>query len=283
MNMSTQSKVLITGGTSGIGKETAIALAKAGATVIFTARNHNSGNISKQEIIKKSGSENVTFITADLASMNDVRKLANIYISQHSRIDVLINNAGVMEDERKVSVDGFEIDFAVNYLAPFLLTNLLLPLMKSSAPSRIINVSSSLHRQGEIDFDDLQSERNFDRYKAYAQSKLALVLFTKKLARILEGSGVTVNALNPGVVDTNMNRKNIAHVHSLIRAALSFTFQTPAKGAETSVYLASSPDVANVSGEFFEKKKIEKSSPLSYDEALADRLWDVSTKLVGLR
>ena len=175
------------------------------------------------------------------------------------------------------------MDFAVNYLAPFLLTNLLLPLLKASAPSRIVNVSSSLHLEGKINFDDLQSEHNFDTYSTYSQSKLALLLFTKKLARLLAGTGVTANALHPGVVATRMSTDNIAHMNPLIRLAYSATFLSPEKGAETSVYLATSPEVAGISGKYFAKKKPAPVLPLADDKTLADRLWDVSENLVGLQ
>ena len=281
--MSDQPTIFITGGTSGVGTATALALAKAGAEVVFTARSNELGEITQQEIVQKSGNQSISFLVADLSSLAHVRSLAEKFISQHSRLDVLINNAGVMEHERKLSSDGFEMDFAVNYLAPFLLTNLLLPLLRSSAPARIVNVSSSLHKEGEIDFNDLQSENDFEVYKTYAQSKLALVLFTKKLARTLIGTGVTANALNPGIVATRMSVRNIAHMNPIVRLAYRASFLTPSRGAETSVYLALSPEVTKVSGAYFEKKKVEKSSPLSYDESLADKLWDVSTKLVDLQ
>lgn len=281
--MQDEKLVLITGGASGIGKETAIALAKEGFDTVFTARTNESGEAARKEIIECSGNSTVSFIVCDLASLDSVRRICDEFAKQHTRLDVLVNNAGVMEHERRLSEDGFEMDFAVNYLAPFLLTNLLLPLLKASAPSRIVNVSSHLHRQGSIDFDNLQSERHFDRYQAYADSKLALMLFTEKLARDLAGSGVTANALHPGVVATSMNTKNIAHMNPVLRFFYKRFFLSPEKGAATSVYLATSPEVAGVSGEYFDKKKIAPASPLASDAALADKLFAVSARLAGLQ
>ena len=280
--MTEQKTILITGGTSGIGKETAIALAKKGATVVFTARTEEAGEVARKEIIDQSGNPSVSVLVADLSSLASVRHLAEEFMKRYPRLDVLINNAGVLEQTRKLSRDGFEMDFAVNYLAPFLLTNLLLPVLKASAPSRIVNVSSTMHAEGAINFDDLQSEKQFDRYRAYAQSKLALILFTKKLAKDLEGTGVTVNALHPGVIGTEMTMRNVRTMNPVAAFIFKRTLLTPAQGAETSVFLAAAPDVANISGEYFDKKKIATVSPLADNAALADKLWDISTKLVGL-
>lgn len=274
--------VLVTGGTSGIGKETAIALAKRGFEIVFTARTAESGRVVREEIVAHSNSQDVSFLECDLASLGAVRHLAAAFLARHSRLDVLLNNAGVMPQERQESADGIELNLAVNYLAPFLLTNLLLPLLKASAPSRIVNVSSSLHEEGQINFDDLQSEKYFDTYQAYAQSKLALILFTKKLAKDLQGSGVTVNALHPGVIGTEMTMQNVRAMNPIAAFLFKRTLITPEQGAETSVYLASSSEVASISGEYFSKKKIVFASPLAGDTTLADKLWDVSTKLVEL-
>ena len=277
--------IFITGGTSGIGKETTLALAQAGATVVFTARTKEIGETIQQQISTQSGNQHVSFLVCDLSSLDAVRRMGTEFIERHQRLDVLINNAGVMEHTRKVSVDGFEMDFAVNYLAPFLLTNLLLPTLKASAPARIINVSSYLHQHGVINFDDLQSEHTFDRHATYAQSKLALMLFTAKLARDLAGTGVTANTLHPGVVATNINAPSVAQMNSLKRFAYmlySATRLSPKQGAQTSIYLALSPEVAHVTGAYFDNKKIVEASPLVSDEKLADRLWEVSARLVGL-
>lgn len=264
--------ILITGGTSGIGKETVKGLASTGATVIFTARDREKGEEVKREIIKETNNNNVEYLVCDLASFSSIRACAREFAERWDRLDILINNAGVLPQERQESKDSIELNLAVNFLAPFLLTNLLLPLLKKSAPARIINVSSSMHKEGGVQFDDLEGKKSFDKYKAYAQSKLALLLFTKKLARDLEGSGVTVNALHPGVVGTGMTMRNVRGMNPLAAFIFKRTIITPAQGAETSVYLATSPEVANTSGEYFDKKKIVKSSPQSYDMDVAEKL-----------
>lgn len=280
--MTNQKLILVTGGTSGIGRETVKSLMLLGATVVFTARDREKGEETKREIIEETGDGNIEHLLCDLASLSSIRECVGEFRKRYQRLDVLINNAGVLPQERQESKDGIELNLAVNFLAPFLLTNLLLPLLKQSTPSRIINVSSSMHKEGIINFADLESKRSFDKYKAYAQSKLALLLFTKKLARELKGSGVTVNALHPGVVGTEMTMRNVRGMNPLAAFVFKRTLITPAQGAETSVYLATSPNVANVSGEYFDKKKIASASLLANDEALADKLWDVSAKLVGL-
>lgn len=278
--MTEQKTILVTGGTSGIGKETAVILAQEGNGVVFTARTKEAGEAALSEIKERSGSRDVSYIECDLASLDSVKRMCNAFLAQNSRIDVLINNAGVMEHERVLSRDGYELDLAVNFLAPYLITSRLLPLLKASAPARIVNVSSRLYQQGRIDFDDLQSEQHFDLHKTYAQSKLALILFTKQLARSLAGTGVTVNALHPGVVDTKMNRENIAHMNPLVRFAvrvmLKGTFLSPEEGARTSVYLATSPEVAGVSGEYFADCKQEKTTAAAEDMGTAERLCAVT-------
>ena len=273
--------IIITGATSGIGKETAIALAKLGETVIFTARTKAAGEVARREIREQSGNERVEYFECNLASLVSIKKFSDDFKDRYERLDVLINNAGVMEHERKVSRDGFEMDFAVNYLAPFLLTNLLLSLLKASVPSRIINVSSSLHSEGKINFEDMQSEHSFDLYKTYAQSKLALILFTKKLAHELSDTGVTVNALNPGVVATKMTLKNIEHMNPIIRLFYQKTALSVKRGAETSIYLAVSPEVEKITGEYFDGKKIVSPAPQSSDMAVTDKLWRESLKIIG--
>lgn len=273
---------LVTGGTSGIGKETVKALARAGATVVFTARDVEKGEETRNVLIKETRNERIDYIVCDLASFASIRSCAREFEERVGRLDVLINNAGVLPQERQESQDGIELNLAVNYLAPFLLTNLLLPLLRKSAPARIINVSSTMHREGVIDFDDLESKKDFDKYEAYAQSKLALILFTKKLAGELRGSGVTVNALHPGVIGTEMTMRNVRKMNPVAAFFFTRTLISPEEGAATSVYLATSPEVANVSGEYFAKKKIAATSPFADDTALAEKLWQVSVKLVSL-
>ncbi len=273
--------ILITGGTSGIGRAAAIALIKQGATVAITARSPESGEAAVADIARASGKA-ARYFVADFASLSSVRSLASAVAEELPDLSVLVNNAGVMEHERKLSADGHELDLAVNYLAPFLLTNLLVPTLMKNAPARIVNVASELHRQGRIDVDDLESEKQFDRYAAYAQSKLALVLFTKKLARDLFGKGVTVNALHPGVVDTKMNTQNIAHMNPLVRFAYSRTFLSPERGAEPIAYLATASEVREVTGAYFNQLQRVEPAPLANDAALADTLWGIAKRMVSL-
>ncbi len=280
--MTNQRVILVTGGTSGIGKEIVKKLAPSGATIVFTARSVESGEGIKKEIAQEVRNNAVEYIVCDLSSLASVRACAEEFKKSHQRLDVLINNAGVLPQERRESEDGIELNFAVNFLAPFLLTNLLLPILRSSAPSRIVNVSSSMHKEGRINFADLESKKSFDKYAAYAQSKLALLLFTKKLAKDLDGSGVTVNALNPGIVGTEMTMQNVRKMNPMLAFFYKRTLLTPEQGADASAYLATSPEVASVSGEYFERTKIAPASSLASDTAVADKLWNVATNIVGL-
>ena len=264
--------VLITGATSGIGKATAVALAKMGATIVFTARDIEKAKSVRAEIVEASGNDSVEFFECDLSSMISVRDFCVRFKEKHDRLHVLINNAGTWEGGRKLSRDGVENTFAVNHLAPFLMTNLLIDLIKRSAPSRIISVSSGLHG-GTIDFEDVEfRKRRFRPMIAYRQSKLADMLFVRELSKRLAGSGVTANCLMPGFVATNLGRNS-----SILSRAFFKTFgMRPEKGARTTVYLASSPDVASVSGECFSKSRVAKTSKESYDLDLAKKLWDLS-------
>lgn len=266
---------LITGATSGIGKETALALGKLGANVVFTTRDEQKGKITRKELIDRSGNANIEFLFCDLSSLQSVKECSEKFRSGHSRLDVLINDAGTWERERKLSKDGIELTFAVNHLAHFLLTNRLLDILKASAPSRVIGVSSGLHG-GTINFEDIGFEKKFRGLSAYRQSKLAVLLFTKELARRLQGTSVTANCLMPGIVNTGLSR----HSGVVSRTVFRLISTSPAKGARTSIYLASSPDVEKISGENFARSKISKSSRESNDPELARRLWEVSTKYV---
>lgn len=273
VEMSLLGKVcLITGGTSGIGKETARALAQMDAHIVLTARNLELGATVKQELIETTGNANIDVMPCDLVSFASIMAFAQSFKAKYDRLHILINNAGLMERQRKVSRDGIELTFAVNHLAPFLLTKLLLETIKASAPARIVNVSSDAHRGGVIDFDDLEGKKAYNFWKAYSQSKLANILFTRHLAQTLRGTGVTVNCLHPGVVATNF--------FNLIPAPLRFVGKlfmlSPEQGAETSVYLASSPTVENITGEYFNKKRIAVTSKLAQDADTAERLWRVS-------
>jgi NAD(P)-dependent dehydrogenase (short-subunit alcohol dehydrogenase family) len=273
--------VLITGANSGIGKAASLALAKMGATVVMVARNKEKGEAAKSEIIKDSGNNSVDLLLADLSSLESVRQLATEFEKKYSRLHVLINNAGLFNQRRHVTADGYENTLATNYLAPFLLTNLELNLLKDSAPSRIINVSSVGHYNGHINFDDLNLEKEYGGWKAYGQSKLALVLFTHELAKKLQGTGITVNAVHPGTVATNIWARPLGPAGFIMSLPKLFML-SPERGADTIVYLASSNDAQGLNGEYLEKLKVKKSSDESYDEEIAQRLWDVSTKLTRL-
>src|SRR6266849_3619078 len=273
--------VLVTGANSGIGRAASLSLAKIGATVVMVARGKERGEAARSEIVRESRNGSVDLLLADLSSLESVRQLATEFQKQYPKLHVLINNAGLFNQRRRVTVDGYENTFATNYLASFLLTNLQLDLLKASAPSRIINVSSVGHYNGHINFEDLNLEKEYGGWKAYGQSKLALVLFTHELAKKLQGSGVTVNAVHPGTVATNIWTRPFGPA-GFITALPKLFMASPEKGAETIVYLASSPDAESLSGEYLEKLKVKKSSDESYDEHVAQRLWDVSTKLTNL-
>jgi NAD(P)-dependent dehydrogenase (short-subunit alcohol dehydrogenase family) len=283
MSTTMQGKIcLVTGANSGVGKATALGLAHMGATVVMACRNQAKGEKAQKEVQAQSGNSAVHLLLVDLSSQQSIRELVAQFQQQFSQLHVLINNAGVFPLGRRKMVDGLEMTFAVNYLAPFLLTNLLLDTLKASAPARIINVSSDSHEAGYINMGDLQSENSFSFMKVYGQSKLALVLFTYELARRLEGTDITANALHPGFVATNIAQNDVGPFLRVI-AKLIFLFGiSPEKGAATSVYLASSPDVANVTGKYFEKSQLHPSAPISYDEALQHRLWEESIKLTPL-
>jgi len=269
---------MITGTTSGIGKATAIGLAKMGATVVMVSRNEVRLRATADDIKKTTKNESIDFLVADLSSQESIHKLSEDFRAKYQNLHVLINNAGIF-GHRTLSVDGIDKLFAVNYLAPFLLTNLLLDVLKVSAPSRVVNVSSGAHSSGRINFEDLQGTRR-SMMGAYGNSKLALILFTYELAKKMRGTGVTVNALNPGPVATPMgDHPSLPFIMRLRIKILKPFLASPDKGAQPSIYLASSPEVAGVNGKFFEKSKETKSSEESYDEAIGQRLWEVSAEL----
>jgi NAD(P)-dependent dehydrogenase (short-subunit alcohol dehydrogenase family) len=273
---------LITGATSGIGKATAMGLANMGASVVMVGRDRGRGQAALAEIKEGSANPSVDLMLADLSSQEQIRRLADEFKEAYPRLDVLINNAGIIRSRRVTTADGLETTFAVNHLAYFLLTNLLLDLLKASAPSRIVNVASGEQRNGTIDFDDLQGEKGYKTAKAYGQSKLANVLFTYELARRLEGTGVSANCLHPGAgVRTNLG-SGVSGVFGFTVRALTPLMKSPEKGAETSIYLASSPEVEGLSGGYFVKKAEACSSDVSHDQRLARRLWEVSAELTNL-
>jgi retinol dehydrogenase-14 len=274
--------VLVTGGTGGIGKATALGLAAMGAHVAITGRDRGRTEEAAREIRAAGGGPVDEFI-ADLSAQAEVRRLAAEVLRRLPRIDALVNNVGGYWDTRHVTADGLEHTFALNHLAPFLLTNLLLDRLTRSAPARVVAVASHAQAMGRIDFDDLQGERSYSGARAYNQSKLANVLFTYELARRLEGTSVTANALHPGVVRTSFGAEDPGLLQRLLVPLLMPFMKTPAQGAATSIHLASAPELAEVSGRYFAGSRPRRSSGRSYDEAAAARLWRVSADLVGLR
>jgi NAD(P)-dependent dehydrogenase (short-subunit alcohol dehydrogenase family) len=268
---------LVTGATRGIGRATAEGLARLGATVVLMARRAEDGEKVAQVIADQTGAV-PDVVTADLASQASIRKTAADLAQRYPRLHVLINNAGIIPQRRELTADGLELQFAVNHLAYFLLTLLLLPQLRAGAPSRIINVSSGAHTNVLMDFDDLQAERAYQPKTVYSRSKLANILFTYELARRLRGSGVTVNAVSPGIIATGM----LADYMGVPRGDRSVSGAPPEKGAETSIYLASSPEVEGITGKYFENRREIRSSRESSDEAAARRLWDISARLTGV-
>jgi NAD(P)-dependent dehydrogenase (short-subunit alcohol dehydrogenase family) len=274
---------LVTGATNGIGKATALALAQMGATVVIVGRNPAKGAAVVDEIKHISGNDAVEALIADLSIMAEVRQVADQFKAKYQKLHVLVNNAGGAFFKRQVTSEGFEKTFALNHLNPFLLTNLLLNTLKASAPARIVNVASDAHKGAQLDFDDLQSKQGRFSLTAYGRSKLATVVFSYELARRLSGTGVTCNVLHPGLVRTGF-ASNLGVVPSaVIGFFMRFVGLTPEQGAQTSVYLASSPDVENVTGKYWEKRKVVRSGRAAYDKAIWTRLWDVSDKMVAAR
>ena len=273
--------VLLTGGNSGLGRATALALAGMGADLTIVCRDKARGEAAKQEIAQASGNNSVSLVIADLMLLREVRRVATDFLGSHDRLHVLINNAGSNFTSYAESEDGFERTMALNYFAPFLLTNLLLPLLERSAPSRVVNVSSTAHYGARLDLDNVnEGKMGTGGLGAYGRSKLALVLFTYELARRVDGMGVTANCLHPGAVRTHI-WAHAGALSPLTRLASMFML-SPEDGAKTQIYLASSPEVEGVTGKYFEKSAEKRSSESSYDEALASRLWDLSAKMTGL-
>jgi NAD(P)-dependent dehydrogenase (short-subunit alcohol dehydrogenase family) len=270
--------VLITGATSGIGKLAAIRIAKRGPTVVIVARDPNRGKDAVNEIIQKSGNRSVDLLMADLASQAEIRRVAAEFLAKYARLDVLINNAGLAVGARTKNADGIEMTFAVNHLAYFLLTELLLDRLKASAPARIINVSSEAHRRVVPDFENLQGEKKFSGFAAYSITKYCNILFTYELSKKLQGSGVTVNAMHPGYLSTGIFRAAPGFVKFLVK----LTAGNPEKGGDALDYLAFAPELDGVSGKYFNGKREVASSPASQDRAAAERLWKLSSELTGV-
>ena len=274
-------RCLVTGANSGIGKYTAIGLADLGAKVVMVCRDAERGRAAREEIISATGNENIDLLIADLSLSHSIQQLAATVLSRYDRLDVLVNNAGAYAANRTLTGEGLEQTFALNHLGYFLFTNLLLDLIKSSAPARIVNVASEAHRRSRIEFDDLMGERSYKAFRAYGQSKLANIMFTYELARRLEAANVTANCMHPGVVATNFAHRDGGMVGFLIKT-FGFLMRRPAKGAETAVYLASSAEVDGVTGRYFIDRKDVRSSAVSYDESAGRRLWQVSEELTGI-
>jgi NAD(P)-dependent dehydrogenase (short-subunit alcohol dehydrogenase family) len=273
---------IVTGANGGIGLETARGLACMGASVGLVCRNAEKGRAALADIQRESGSSKLDLLIADMSSQASVRALGAQILEKYPRIDVLINNAGGAARERKLSADGIEVTLAANHLGAFLLTLLLLDRLKASAPARIINVSSEAQRRARLDISDLQFEhRKFSGFAAYGQSKLLMNAVTFELARRLEGTGVTVNCLHPGVVATNIWGANPPFVFKMIIAMVKPFMLNSKKGAEVSLYLATSPDVADVTGEYFVKSKPAECNPLARDPKVAAKIWQWSEKITG--
>lgn len=272
---------MITGASSGIGRATALRLAEMGARLILVCRDRGRGDDTIAAIHEKTGNYAVELMLADLASQESIRRLAHEFLATGQPLHVLVNNAGVVHTRRAVTVDGIETVFAVNHLAYFLLTHLLLNRLKAAAPARIVNVASDAHRFVTLNFDDLGGERRYRPMRIYGQSKLANILFTYELARRLEGTQVTVNCLHPGAVASGLGKNNGAWAKVLIAMLRPF-FRTPESGAATSIYLASAAGVEAITGKYFSNCKEARSSEESYDEVAARRLWEISAQITGV-
>jgi len=267
--------VMVTGANAGMGKEIVFALAGMGATVVMVCRDSGRGEAARREVQERSGSGDVELLVADLSSQQSIRNLVREFAASHDRLHVLVNNAGITQPRRIETADGLESVFATNHLGPFLLTNLILPLLTASAPSRVVTVASGAHTMGKIDFDDVQASRRYNEIAVYNQSKLANLLFTYELARRIAGTGVSANAADPGFVKTNLRVPFPYSIFSFMRGAA-------VDGARPAVFLASSPEVEGVSGRYFGRKGEVRSSKASLDEADARRLWTLSAQLTHL-
>jgi len=274
--------VLITGGTSGIGKATAVALAAMGANVVIVGRNPERAEAAIEEIKAQSHSESVELMLADLCVQSEVRRVAEEFLGCHDRLDVLANNAGLVLSKRTETPDGIETTLATNHLAPFLLTGLLLERLQQSAPSRVITVSSEAQRWGNMDFEDIQSGRKYRGFPVYGMTKLANIMFTFELAERLKGTGVSANCLHPGSVGTNFGQNNRGPMALFFRTFKPF-MRSPEKGADTLIWLASSPEVEGVSGKYFSDRKEIEAKKVAYDPAARRRLWEISEDLTGLK
>jgi len=272
--------VLVTGATSGMGRETALALAEMAATVVIHGRNKEKTEAIAKEIRSKIPGAQVEVILADFSKLSEVKEMADEFKRRFTRLDILVNNAGLMTNKKSMTADGHEMMFQVNFLAPFLLTCRLMDLIERSAPSRIVIVSSAAHGYGRLDFDDIEFEEDFGSMKGYGRSKLEDLVFTYELARRLNGKQITVNALHPGLVRTNLCSSASRWWCSGFRFITLFG-RTARRGAETAIYLASSPEAEGITGKYFANKHSVKSSARSYDEASWVKLWETAERMLG--
>lgn len=269
---------IVTGANTGIGKETARGLAEQKMKVVIAVRDVEKGEAARADIVETTGNADVIVLPLDLASRSSIEEFGRLFRERFDRLDILVNNAGVWTRNRAVSKEGFETTFGVNHLGTFLLTHELLPLLRASAPARIVVVSSDLHYRGKMVWDDLQFEkRSFGGVTAYNQSKLANVLFTKALARRLAGTGITVNALHPGVVATELTRE----LPGVLRSLWNFFLLTPKQGAATTLHVALSEEGGKFTGEYFDKSRRKTAAPAARDEVAQERLWALSEKILG--
>lgn len=281
--LSIKNKVcVITGANSGIGKETSRGLATLGANLVMVTRDREKGEAAKDEVVKQTGNPNITLMQCDLSSMPQVKHLSEELASEYNHIEVLVNNAGAVFAKQTMTPEGLECSFAVNYLAPLYLTHLVLPLLMAGAPSSVINLTSGLHKQGAVRFDDLQSQIRYDSMKAYSNAKLMVLMGTYHLAGLLKGSGVSVNAVQPGFAATNLGRNSGSFIQEVMFGVVRFMQTTASKAAETSIYLASSPDVEGLTGMCFAKNKPVKTSLESYDEEKQRKLYEISLEILKI-
>lgn len=273
--------VLVTGGNSGMGLATTIEMARRGAKVVMACRSRSRGEAALAEARRRSGSEDITLMLCDLASFQSIRSFAGEFLAAYPVLDVLINNAGVVTIKRELTADGYEMDFGVNHLGHFLLTNLLLEALKKAEQGRIVVVASGAYKIGKLYLEDHTLSRGFNPAKAYARSKLANILFTRELAARLQGTGVTVNAVHPGAVGTSIGVNRETGFGRSVLKLLSYFFLTPEQGADTAVYLATAPEVSGVSGQYYYRRQIQKLSPRAADVKEAARLWQWSSEHTG--
>ena len=279
--MSDKKVCLITGATSGIGKATLASLAQQGMSIVMVSRNKEKGESVRSAITEKTRNENIHLAIADLSSQQDIRRLASDIKSKYSKLDILVNNAGGIFGKRILTVDRLELTFALNHLAYFLLTNLLLEILKAAPAGRVVNVSSQAHRYGSLEFDDPGFEKGYNAMKSYAQSKLANLLFTYELSRHLAGTGITANALHPGAVRTGFG-KDLSGIAGFVFKRFDFLMRSPEKGAETVIWLASSAEPEQLTGKYFCDRRELRSSRVSHDRDVAKRLWEASAQMTGL-